>query len=370
MGNPAHTVILGPFVPPDTEKAPIDFERLTVLTGKQFQYASRGRHAIFHALKALNVEKGVIIPAYACPTIKDAVDVAGLTCYFCDIQVSDLNICFDSFVQVHKETGADCVIVPSLYGNPADLQRFWDYCKDNGVKMIDDSAQSFGATLNGKYLSSFGDAGLVAFSPGKSTPSAMGALFWYDGDYSFSRTTHDFLHKLIYRSYFVNRKNYYSADLPKLIKKVLGVATIYMERLIPIRNDQMACFEDGYLGGMISACLDGDLSYRNSYSEAFRSTFAQKDWFDIISCQQGTPMNHKLVVLLQSKETADALRNHLLSKGIHTFGGYRLPENCFNCPISESVVGRVVEMPIEIDSEKMDYLFTTINNYFIDKERK
>lgn len=369
MNEIAHAVVLGPFVPADTERNPIDFCRLTALTGKQFQYASRGRHAIYHVLQALNVCKGVIIPAYSCPTIKEAVDAAGLPCFFCDIQESDLNISYESFVQVHQQSGADCVIVPSLYGNPADLQKIWDYCKENGVKMIDDSAQSFGATLDGKYLSSFGDAGLFAFSPGKSTPSAMGSLYWCESLYSFPKTKHDLLHKLIYCNYLVNRKNYYSSKVPSLFKKLMRIAAVQLEVFISIRNDQMADFENGYLGGMISACLDGDFAYRNKYSEMFYRNFAKKDWFEIVTCQQGTPMNHKLVILLQTKEAALALQEHLQLHGFYSFGGYRLPKNCSGCPVTASIVGRVVEMPIENDADKMNALFNCIDQYFIKKER-
>lgn len=369
MRKTAYKVVLGPFVPPDTACNPIDFCQLSTLTEKQFRYASRGRHAIYHALKALNVNKGVIIPAYACPTIKDAVDAAGLPCYFCDIQESDLNISYESFVQVHKETGADCVIVPSLYGNPADLQSFWVYCKENNIKLIDDAAQSFGAMLNNQYLSSFGNAGLFAFSPGKATPSAMGALFWSEGDCCITRTKHDLLHRLIYLSFFANRKNYYSCKIPGLMKKILRIVALRLEGIISIRNDQMADFENGYLGGMISACLDGELAFRNNYSQLFYRTFAEKGWFDIVTCQQGTPMNHKLVILLQTKESALALRDDLQQCGIHSFGGYRLPNDCTTCPVTASVVGRVVEMPIENDADKMRYLFDCIHNFFVDKER-
>lgn len=361
-------LMLGPFVPPQVKQAKINYTELETLLGKELQYATRGRHAIFHILKALRICRGVIIPAYSCPTIRTAIEAANLPYYYCDISEQDLNIDFESFIKVHQRTNADCVIVPSLYGNPANLEAIEEYCQQHGVKMIDDAAQSFGAKLNDKYLTSFGDGGLFAFSPGKSTPSAMGALFWFKGEYTIKRTKHNAIHKLIHLNYAINRRDYYSCKCSDFLKKLLNLITIYTEILVSIRNDKMADFEEGHLGGIIAACLNGELTYRNDYFDEFLQRFGDKGWFRIVLEQRGKPVHHKIVIVLKTKELTHSLRQYLRQEGIHTFGGYFYPDNCGDCYITESVVGKIVEIPIENDKNKMEHAFQCINKFFIEKE--
>lgn len=50
-----------------------------------------------------------------------------------------------------------------LYGYPARLGEMLDYAQDNGLFLIEDTAQGHGASLNGKRLGSFGDIGCFSF---------------------------------------------------------------------------------------------------------------------------------------------------------------------------------------------------------------
>ena len=76
-----------------------------------------------------------------------------------------------------------------LYGNPVDYPGIEKICKDFGVKLIDDAAQSFGAKLNGRLAGTWGDAGFFSFSPGKSTPGHLGSFFWTSKRYILIRDT-------------------------------------------------------------------------------------------------------------------------------------------------------------------------------------
>jgi dTDP-4-amino-4,6-dideoxygalactose transaminase len=59
------------------------------------------------------------------------------------------------------------VIVPHLFGNPSKIKEIVGMCHDRGIFVIDDAAQAFGATLDGRPLGTFGDAGVVSFGNGK-----------------------------------------------------------------------------------------------------------------------------------------------------------------------------------------------------------
>ena len=142
----------------------------------EYFFTSSGRASIYHILKENKLSNSLIgLPVYACGTIKEAIIKSGnIPCYI-DFDPIDLNISFDSFKEAVLCYDIKAVIVPSLYGNPAQLDLFEDFCFQNNILMIDDSAQSFGAKLNGKMIGTYGHAGLFSASVGKSLAGFMGA---------------------------------------------------------------------------------------------------------------------------------------------------------------------------------------------------
>jgi dTDP-4-amino-4,6-dideoxygalactose transaminase len=77
----------------------------------------------------------------------------------------------DDFVSnVTERTKA--VLVVHLYGDCCNMERMTQLCEDRKIKLIEDCAQSFGSTYNGKKLGSFGYASCHSFYPTKN----LGAL--------------------------------------------------------------------------------------------------------------------------------------------------------------------------------------------------
>lgn len=59
------------------------------------------------------------------------------------------------------------VIAVDLFGQPADYPAISAICKREGMKLIADSAQGFGCTLNGKHPMAWADAQTTSFFPAK-----------------------------------------------------------------------------------------------------------------------------------------------------------------------------------------------------------
>jgi dTDP-4-amino-4,6-dideoxygalactose transaminase len=59
--------------------------------------------------------------------------------------------------------------------NP-DAEKIGEYCKHNDIVFIEDCAHSFGATLNGKYAGTFGDAGVYSFYATKAIFAGEGGV--------------------------------------------------------------------------------------------------------------------------------------------------------------------------------------------------
>jgi dTDP-4-amino-4,6-dideoxygalactose transaminase len=69
------------------------------------------------------------------------------------------------------------VVVANLYGTPAKLDEIQKICKIHGALLIEDAAESLGATFNGKQTGTFGDYNAISYNGNKIiTGSCGGAL--------------------------------------------------------------------------------------------------------------------------------------------------------------------------------------------------
>jgi dTDP-4-amino-4,6-dideoxygalactose transaminase len=84
---------------------------------------------------------------------------------FADIG-EDLNITAET-VEAALTKNTKAVIVPHLFGNPADIEPIVELARRKNVRVIDDAAQALGATIDGRPAGSFGDAGILSFGSEK-----------------------------------------------------------------------------------------------------------------------------------------------------------------------------------------------------------
>lgn len=137
-----------------------------------------GRSALYIILltiKNLSKRNKVIIPAYSCPTVVQAVLKAGLHPIFCDIEEETLGMdrgCLK--VLIDEQTLA---IVPTyLYGLPHDITDLIAIGHALGVFIIEDATQAFGAEMNGKLVGTIGDFGFYSMGRGKCIPTGHGGI--------------------------------------------------------------------------------------------------------------------------------------------------------------------------------------------------
>ena len=68
-------------------------------------------------------------------------------------------------LRVHGRTRA--VLVPHLFGNPANIEEIVELGDANNIVVIDDAAQALGATIDGRRAGTFGDMGVLSFGAEK-----------------------------------------------------------------------------------------------------------------------------------------------------------------------------------------------------------
>ncbi|GHT69687.1 hypothetical protein FACS1894110_19640 [Spirochaetia bacterium] len=313
---------------------------------------------------------GILLPSYACESILNIVKKCNLNYYFYDIDEEDLNADLSSIIALHRKTKAKYLLVASMYGNPANLMEIEQYCRKVGLILIDDAAQSFGATLEDRYVGTFGDAGFLSFSPGKPTAGHMGAFYWTNASsYSFKTTHHPVIHRLIYWNFYFNRLKIYKYKKYHIFS-ILNLPVRFIYKCINISNDSCCKFEYPVLGGIINDLLNGKFSFRREYSEKFASKFIINPCFDIIKSSRGIPYVHKLVIKAKTVLIADQLIKYLGKKHIYCSNGYALLTHDMSMlPHASNINNRIVELPIEDDTDKMDYLFKKVEQFITEYDR-
>jgi dTDP-4-amino-4,6-dideoxygalactose transaminase len=152
----------------------IDFEKhVEQYTGVKFAVGcSNGTDAIRLALVALGVKPGdeVVCPAFTYFATAGAVVSIGAKPVFVDIDLATYTMSLESLESVLKKRKAKikAVIPVHLYGQCADMSGILKLARKYPFKVIEDTAQAFGAEHLGKKAGTLGDCGTVSFYPGKN----------------------------------------------------------------------------------------------------------------------------------------------------------------------------------------------------------
>jgi len=134
------------------------------------------RVALFTALRAYARPGKVLMPAYNCIVVPEAVQFAGYQPEFVDIDPDSLNMEADS---LEKAITADttAVLATHLFGIPCALEETIRVAREHHLLVIEDAAPALGAEYHGKLAGSFGDAVIISFQATKViSGEAGGAL--------------------------------------------------------------------------------------------------------------------------------------------------------------------------------------------------
>ena len=136
-----------------------------------------GTAALTQGLRNLNLPKGteVLVPAYTWISSVSAISLAGLKPVFCDV---DAFYHIDLTKAASKITSNTRVLLyVTLLGNPS-VSNVGAWCTRNGLLLVEDAAQSFGARLSDAVFS------MLSFSPTKPCTSfgSGGAIVTNDAE--------------------------------------------------------------------------------------------------------------------------------------------------------------------------------------------
>lgn len=155
---------------------------------------SSGTAAIHLALRLLDVGPGDRV---FCSTLTFAASVnpilyQGAEPVFIDSDLQSWNMCPVALERAFSSAKAEgglpkAVIIVSLYGQSADMDPLLALCDRYGVPVIEDAAESLGATYKGRASGTFGRIGIYSFNGNKIITTSGGGMLISDDTSLVSR---------------------------------------------------------------------------------------------------------------------------------------------------------------------------------------
>ena len=221
------------------------------------------------------------------------------------------------------------VILPvHLYGQLAEMPEIMQIAKQHNLLVLEDSAQSHGAQIQGKKAGNWGDASGFSFYPGKN----LGAL----GD-AGAVTTND-------------------AELATMLKALRNYGSHEKyKNLVPGVNSRLDEIQAAMLDVKLKY-LDQETQHRriiaNLYLDGIKNPLIQLPLKEVNAETYEQHVWHLFVIRTNQR---DALQKYLLDHGVQTLIHYPIPPhkqqaykewNNLNYPISEQIHDEVLSLPI------------------------
>lgn len=324
-----------------------DFERAftTYLGVKHVVGVANGLEALQLSLMALGIGAGdeVITTPFSAVATAIAIRAAGATPVFVDIDAS-YNI--DPHKIEEAITPRTKAILPvHLYGNPAAIEEIMEIAKKHKIPVVEDCAQSHGATVGGKMTGTFGTINAFSFYPTKN----LGAF----GDGGAVATNNDALADKVRMM-----RNYGQRD--RYVHEVYGI------------NSRLDALQAALLSIKLTT-LDQGNARRCALATQYRAALQGIGDLTLPEERAGAKSVYHLFVIATQKR--DALMQYLGEHGIGTLIHYPIPihqQTCFteyhaqSFPVTEHAAASVLSLPLHpyLTDEECATVATLIKEYY------
>ncbi len=267
---------------------------------------ANGTEAMSMVLSAWGIGAGdaVFVPDFTFFSSGEVVSFVGATPIFVDVDPNTFNIDPDKLEAAIRKVENEGRLKPSiiipvdLFGLPADHPAITRIAKQYGMRVLEDAAQGFGGSIDGKKACSFGDAATTSFFPAKP----LGCY----GDGGAIFTDDDSLSDLL-RSIKVHGKGEDKYDNIRI-----GV------------NSRLDSIQAAILHVKLDAFIDHELEDVNRIAKEYDKLL--KGIVDIPTVPAGyTSSRAQYTVKLDNQEQRDAMQEELRRKGIPSMVYYKKP---------------------------------------------
>ena len=172
-----------------TKHKNLESQLLDYLNVPNITLFTNGHLALECIIAALGLKGEVITTPFTFASTTHAIVRNGLKPVFCDINPDDYTIDVEKIESLITEK-TSAIIPVHVYGNVCDIEAIDRIAKKHNLKVIYDAAHTFGVTVNGQGIGTFGDASMFSFHATKVFNTIEGGAVTYN-DSSIKQVLND-----------------------------------------------------------------------------------------------------------------------------------------------------------------------------------
>lgn len=151
-------------------------------TGRKYCVSmANATDALRFSLKDIGTGDEVLVTDFSWISTSSCISMVGATPVFCDIDLDSYHISLESIKRM-KSDKTKALIYTHLFGNMTDTTEIEQWCDENNIRFIEDSAQSLGSSLNGRKAGTIGYASSYSFNANKVIAGTHGGGMFMTDD--------------------------------------------------------------------------------------------------------------------------------------------------------------------------------------------
>lgn len=147
---------------------------------------------------------------------------------------------------------AKVVVLAHLYGTPAKLDEICALCSAHGALLIEDAAESLGASYKSKQTGTFGNVSIVSFNGNKIITGSAGGMLFTDDEHEANRVRKWSTQSREAAPWYQHEELGYNYRMSNVIAGVVRGQLLYLEEHIAQKKAIYERYKKGFAGLPVS----------------------------------------------------------------------------------------------------------------------
>ena len=254
-----------------------------------------------------------------------------------------------------KYPNPKAVICVHLYGTPAKMDEITEICKEHNVPIIEDAAESLGATYKGKYTGTFGEYGIFSFNGNKIITTSGGGMLVSENDDAIKKARFLATQARDQARHYQHSQIGYNYRMSNVVAGIGRGQLLHLDEHVALKKAIYETYKEAF-----KDIDDIEMNPLNPDGEA-------NYWLSCITLKQGSKVTPNQIM--------DALAEHNIEsrpiwKPMHlqpVFEGCEFFSDCESGSVSEDIFNRGVCLPSDIKntSDDMKKIIEIVKNLFV-----
>lgn len=322
--------------------------------------------ALITAIKAAKLQGEIILPSFTFSASANTIVLAGCTPVFAEINPTTFNLDpNDIEKRITKRTVA---IMPVHYaGQICEMDKIMAIAKKHHLRVIEDSAETLGASVGGKQAGSF-DIGCFSFYPTKNITTGEGGMVAFSDPSFGEQLGATKAHGMVKPTFERDKTAATPSPTPK---------SWYRDAVLPGFNFRMSDINAAI--GLVQLKKISQFNTKRQKHAQYLNEHLMRvagQHLEVPHVADITTHVYQMYVIkVKDPSKRDALLAHLQAKGIQASVHFEPPVHLQSyyaeryparLPLTEQICKQVITLPMfpDLKQEELDYMIQTIEAFF------